>query len=220
MSATAGGRPCVVLLGHAEPERAAGALRDLGLDVRVAARAPARSPRDALAILVVEPDRTADLASTLRHARDVTGLPLLVLAARPDDDVLLQELSRPGEPGPRPVTVELACRIRAALRGEPAGRLTRGVLEIDVVGREVRVGGRVVGLAAREFDLLVFLASSPGRVFTRDEILRAVWPAPAHRHAPSTVTEHVRRLRRKLAVAPGLPQWLTTVRNVGYRFDA
>jgi DNA-binding response OmpR family regulator len=90
-------------------------------------------------------------------------------------------------------------------------------LEIDVRSREVKVGGRLVDLPAREFDLLVFLASSPRQVFSRTQIMAAVWSIDDGM-GTATVTEHVRRLRCRLEADRTRPRWIQTVWSVGYRF--
>ena len=74
-------------------------------------------------------------------------------------------------------------------------------------------------LAAREFDLLCFLASHPGQVFTRDQLMDAVWDFDAPMDA-GTVTVHVRRLRTKLEVDPSRPRYIKTVWGVGYKFES
>jgi DNA-binding response OmpR family regulator len=97
--------------------------------------------------------------------------------------------------------------------------LRYGLLEIDTGGREVRVDRQPVELSRREFDLIAFLASSPGHAFTRRELLDGVWHSSGEWQTPSTVTEHVRRVRLKLQTRPDLPRWLITVRGTGYRFQ-
>ena len=83
----------------------------------------------------------------------------------------------------------------------------------------MRVDQETVELSPREFDLITFLASSPGRAFTRMELLHAVWHSSVSLQTLSTVTEHIRRLRVKLHTAPDMPVWLVTVRGTGYRFQ-
>ena len=120
---------------------------------------------------------------------------------------------------------ELASRVRAVLRRTTKLRsnvLVFDELSIDVDARRVFVDGRGVELTAREFDLLVFLASSPRRVFTRAQLLENVWHSTDEWQDPATVTEHVRRLRTKLAPhdAEEHPRWIRTVRAKGYAFEA
>jgi DNA-binding response OmpR family regulator len=95
-----------------------------------------------------------------------------------------------------------------------------GRLVIDPRTREVTIDGKVVDTTAKEFDLLAFLAGSPRQVFTRDQVLEHVWDSRTDWQDPATVTEHVRRLRKKIEDDPDNPQWLKTVRGVGYRFDS
>jgi DNA-binding winged helix-turn-helix (wHTH) protein len=76
-----------------------------------------------------------------------------------------------------------------------------------------------IDLTRLEFDLLDTLASNPDRVFTRDQLLRAVWQSNADRQSPATVTEHVRRLRRTLGPNAASSAQIATVTGVGYRFE-
>ena len=118
------------------------------------------------------------------------------------------------------VPAELAARVRAVLRRLPnllAESLDFGSLQIDLRARRVSLAGEDVDMTAREFDLLVFLASNPGRVYTRHQLLTAVWHTSSEWQQQTTVTEHVRRVRLKLR--SGGHDWLQTVRGVGYRFD-
>jgi DNA-binding response OmpR family regulator len=92
-------------------------------------------------------------------------------------------------------------------------------LEIDRTSREVRVDGRLISLTAKEFDLLAFLAGSPRQVFSRAQLLNQVWSSSADWQDDATVTEHVRRIRRKVEADPDAPRWIVTVRGAGYRFE-
>jgi DNA-binding response OmpR family regulator len=83
----------------------------------------------------------------------------------------------------------------------------------------VTVGGEQAEMTAKEFDLLAFLAGSPRQVFSRDQLLHQVWGSSSDWQSDATVTEHVRRLRRKIEDDPDNPRWITTVRGVGYRFE-
>lgn len=117
---------------------------------------------------------------------------------------------------------ELAARVAAIFRrvdARPANEtLGSDVLEIDLRSRIVTVDGLAVDTTAKEFDLLAFLAANPGTVYTRDQLLTAVWRSSSEWQKEETVTEHIRRLRRKLVNA-SRKEWLQTVRGVGYRFD-
>jgi DNA-binding response OmpR family regulator len=118
---------------------------------------------------------------------------------------------------------EVVARVRAVLRRTAGGRsdpvvLDRGRIVIDTGRREVRVGGEPVRLTRTEFDLLAYLASSPGTTFTRVRLLEDVWDF-AWDGDSATVTVHVRRIREKIEVDPSQPRHLVTVWGVGYRFE-
>lgn len=128
------------------------------------------------------------------------------------DDVVVKPFS------PR----ELTTKMRALLRRRPdtsvgSPKLVFDDLVIDVGAREVTVRGHEVELPAREFDLLLFLASSPRQVFTRTQIMTHVWSVDDGL-GTATVTEHVRRLRSRIEADPAAPRWIHTVWSVGYRF--
>jgi DNA-binding response OmpR family regulator len=161
----------------------------------------------------------------LLHIRRSSEVPVLMLTGRGEEhDRILglklgadDYLVKPFSPA------ELSARITSILRrtrGNVDDRtLAFGDLIIDTVSREVRVEGTVVATTAKEFDLLAFLAASPRQVFSRDQILRQVWESSSDWQDTATVTEHVRRLRRKIEADPDNPRWLQTVRSVGYRFE-
>jgi DNA-binding response OmpR family regulator len=119
---------------------------------------------------------------------------------------------------------ELSARVESVLRRSrrptrPSGIVDYGGLRIDFFAREVEVDGRLVDLTPKEFDMLAFLAASPRRAFTRAQLLDHVWASSSDWQGEATVTEHVRRLRRKTEIDPDHPKWVTTVRGVGYRFE-
>jgi DNA-binding response OmpR family regulator len=117
---------------------------------------------------------------------------------------------------------ELNARVEAVLRRRNPGAgsqvLTHGEVTIDRDAREVRIEGRIVEFTPIEFDLLAFLAAHPRHVFSRAELLQQVWNSSSDWQVTSTVTEHVRKVRSKLADA-GTAPLIATVRGVGYRFD-
>jgi DNA-binding response OmpR family regulator len=118
---------------------------------------------------------------------------------------------------------EVVARVRAVLRRTDGGTsdpvvMDFGRIAIDTGRREVRVEGRVVRLTRIEFDLLAYLASSPGTTFTRARLLEDVWDF-AWDGDTATVTVHVRRIREKIESDPSEPKHLVTVWGVGYRFE-
>ena len=118
---------------------------------------------------------------------------------------------------------ELVARVDAVLRRaepspEQAAAIDLGWLVIEPGARRVTVHGEDVALTQREFDLLSFLARNPGHVFSRDQLMDAVWRFSFYTNT-STVTVHVRRLRAKIEPEPAEPRHLQTVWGVGYRFQ-
>lgn len=166
-----------------------------------------------------------------REIRKTSEIPIVILTARGDeiDRVLGLELGaddyvvKPFSPR------ELVARIKAVLRrtrkvgGEGEGKekdgvVARGNIRIDPESREVRVGEQAVQLTPREFDLLYYLAQSPGRAFTREQLLEHVWGYDFYGEA-RTVDTHITRLREKIARAAGTGQYIVTVWGVGYKFE-
>jgi two-component system phosphate regulon response regulator PhoB len=164
-----------------------------------------------------------DLLHELRRMSDV---PVVFLTARGHEIDKIAGLKmgaddyivKPFSPG------EVSARVESLLRRSrrptrPSGIADFGGLRINLVAREVEVDGRVVDLTPKEFDVLAFLAASPRRAYTRGQLLDHVWSSSADWQGEATVTEHIRRLRRKTEIDPDHPQWITTVRGVGYRFE-
>jgi DNA-binding response OmpR family regulator len=166
--------------------------------------------------------------SVLTELRRSGNIPVILLTARTEepDRVLGLELGaddyvvKPFSPR------ELAARVRSVLRRSSQAGVARTpeILEfdglvIDEQAREVVVAGSPVEMTPKEFDLVAFLAHSPRQVFSRGQLLEQVWDSSADWQDPSTVTVHVRRLRRKIEQDPENPRWITTVWGVGYRFE-
>ncbi|MBV8461747.1 MAG: response regulator transcription factor [Acidimicrobiales bacterium] len=176
-------------------------------------------------LVVLDLDRdggTADVLTKIRrrstvpvmvcsaHAAEADRVRLLNLGA---DDVIDKPYSMP----------ELEARLRAVLRrgsAAPTTTLDLGGLVIDHGTRTVTLGTDEVPMTRKEFDLLAFLATSPGRVFSREELLERVWGSTSRWQGCSTVTEHVRRVRLKIETDPENPRWIMTVRGIGYRFSS
>ena len=106
--------------------------------------------------------------------------------------------------------------LRVAAAAPPASGVRNGEIEILPVRREVRVAGQPLDFTALEFDLLLHFANHPGRVFSRTQLLDAVW-GYSHEGYEHTVTTHINRLRAKLEQDPMNPRVILTVRGAGYK---
>jgi DNA-binding response OmpR family regulator len=162
-----------------------------------------------------------------KRLRARSSVPIIMLTARDDelDKVLGLELGA-DDYITKPFSIrEFRSRIRALLRRAaappPEQRETDAIeldgLRIDPSRRSVEVHGRPVQLTYVEFELLRTLASRPGRVFSRQALLQALWGGSEYRE-PRTIDVHVRHLREKLEPDPGEPAYILTVRGAGYRF--
>ncbi len=161
-----------------------------------------------------------------RQIRMQSNIPIIMVTAKSEETDAVIGLSVGADDyvtkpfGPK----ELVARVKAVLRrvnappqlaGDP---LRFGQLVIRPDLRQVELGGKAIELTAREFDLLLFLASNRGHVFTRDELLDRVWDW-AYVSDGGTVTVHIRRLRQKIEPDPERPQYVKTVWGAGYKFD-
>ena len=160
------------------------------------------------------------------RARDAY-VPILMLTARSSEQERVLGLDTGADDYlTKPFSVvEFVARSRAILRrvhalndAPTSERLLRvRDLEIDLDRREARRAGQLLALTAREFDLLGYLASNPGKVYSRGQLLTHVWgmTCDAYEH---TVSSHINRLRAKLEPDPSAPRYLITVWGAGYRF--
>jgi two-component system, OmpR family, response regulator len=162
-----------------------------------------------------------------RRLRARSQVPIIMLTAKDDetDKVLGLEMGA-DDYITKPFSVrEFRSRVRAALRraGMLGGRpdadepIVAGEIEIDFERRSVTARGENAGLTYVEFEILATLAAAPGRVMTRESLLARVWGDSAYRD-PRTIDVHIRHLREKLERDPREPEYLFTVRGVGYRF--
>jgi len=160
-----------------------------------------------------------------RRLRVRSQVPIIMLTARDDevDKVLGLEMGA-DDYITKPFSVrEFRSRVRAALRragmtgAASEGSVVQGELEIDPESRRVLMRGEEVRLTYVEFELLHALARSPGKVFNRSALLERIWGDSSYRD-PRTVDVHIRHLREKLERDPRHPEYLLTVRGVGYRF--
>jgi DNA-binding response OmpR family regulator len=159
-----------------------------------------------------------------RRLRTRSQVPIIMLTAKGDeiDKVVGLEMGA-DDYITKPFSVrEFRSRVKAALRrGEMVGRgdepILAGDLEIDFERRSTALGGEPVQLTYVEFEILAALASAPGRVFTREMLLEHVWGDSTYRDT-RTIDVHIRHLREKIEADPKRPEYLFTVRGVGYRF--
>jgi len=164
-----------------------------------------------------------DGLDVIRAIRAAGTTPIVVVTARDTelDKLLGLELgaddyvTKPFSPR------ELVARVRAVLRrseraAEPADRIAVGSLVLDVPRLQVALDGRSIDLTPTEFSILATMARSPGRVFTRSQLLDAVHGI-AFESYERAIDAHVKNIRRKLEPEPGRPRYLLTVYGVGYR---
>ena len=163
-----------------------------------------------------------------RRLRAGSDVPIIMLTARGEelDKVLGLELGA-DDYITKPFSIrEFRSRVRALLRRASLARdsgpregevIEAGQLRIDPARRTVELAGEPVQLTYVEFELLRALAAEPARVFTREMLLRALWGDSAYRE-PRTIDVHIRHLREKLERDASEPEYILTVRGVGYRF--
>jgi phosphate regulon transcriptional regulator PhoB len=165
-----------------------------------------------------------ELCRQIRKSPVLGRIPVLFLTARSDevDRVLGLEIggddymTKPFSPR------ELIARVKAHLRREemdtePAA-LEIGPFRLDRTARRVFLADQELELTSTEFNLLEFFLGHPGRAYSRDQLLEAVWGEQRY-VTPRTVDVHVRRLRERIEEQPDTPRYLTTVRGFGYRFE-
>jgi DNA-binding response OmpR family regulator len=184
-----------------------------------------RDAYDALLLDLMLPDGDGlELTRELRADARLRRLPLLMLTARgePTDRIVGLELGaddylpKPFEPR------ELLARVRALLRraqpdAGPAEVLRFGRLEVDLGARQARLDGKACDLTSHQFELLVVLARSPGRVLSRDRIMDALKGHPMEAFDRS-IDVHISRIRAAIEDDPKAPQRVLTVRGAGYVF--
>jgi DNA-binding response OmpR family regulator len=165
-----------------------------------------------------------EICRQIRHSRSIAMTPVIFLTAKTSeadkiagldlgaDDYIAKPFS------PR----ELIARVKAVLRRFerplPPAVVTAGDIIIDNGAMTLTVRGNLITTTATEFRLLEYLARHPGRVFTRDQLLDAVW-RETHYVTPRSVDVYVRRIREKIEENPEEPRYLKTVRGAGYRFE-
>jgi DNA-binding response OmpR family regulator len=195
-------------------------------DGEEALRQFAEQPVDLVVLDIMLP--RLDGLEVCKRLRATSTVPIIMLTARDDelDKVIGLELGA-DDYITKPFSIrEFRSRVRALLRRsrvphgigeEPDELIEHDGLRIDVPRRVVEVRGEPVQLTYVEFELLRTLAGHPGRVFSRRMLLEALWKSADYR-VPRTIDVHVRHLREKLEAEPRAPEYILTVRGVGYRF--
>ena len=166
-----------------------------------------------------------ELCRILKNDPKTAGLPIIMLTAKGEevDRILGLEMgaddyiTKPFSPR------ELVARVRAVLRRSTEKPLTEkilkiGELEIDRERYTVSIKGKPIKLSATEFKLLLFLTERKGKVFSRGQLLDAIWRDEAFVE-PRTVDVHIRRLRSHIEEDPANPRYIKTMRGIGYLFD-
>jgi DNA-binding response OmpR family regulator len=158
----------------------------------------------------------------LKMIRAVSEVPVLVATARSEEEEIVRTLDAGADDYVvKPFSAaQLDARVRAVLRrgaaGEAAGPLRVGDLTIDAATREARIGDRLLELAPKEFDLLLYLAERAGEVVPKRELLAAVWREP-YGGSEKTIDVHLSWLRKKLGESAAEPRYLRTVFGVGVK---
>jgi DNA-binding response OmpR family regulator len=166
-----------------------------------------------------------DLCRHIRQTPALSATPVIFLTAKTAEADRVKGLELGGDDyitkpfSPR----ELVARVRSVLRSlrqapETIEVLRLGDLEIDASSMTVQAQGRNILTTVREFRLLEYLATHRGRVLTRDQLLDAVWKETPF-VTPRSIDVYIRRLREKIEADPRHPQYLKTLRGIGYRFE-
>jgi len=179
-----------------------------------------------LDVMVPEGDGM-DVCRRLRAHPMLNTVPIIFLTARAAENDRVRGLELGADDYiTKPFgTRELVARVRAVLRrSEPKAELAEATvlniedLQIDSAAMQLHVKGELVVMTATEFRLLDYLARHPGRMFSRDHLLDAVW-GDSRFVTPRSVDVYVRRIREKIEVDPETPRYLKTMRGAGYRFE-
>lgn len=158
----------------------------------------------------------------LRMIRSVSDVPIIVITARGADDVVVATLDAGADDYlTKPFSIaQLEARVRAQLRRRTTGSekttINVGNIEIDPGAREARLGGDLLNLSPKEFDLLKLLAEREGKVVSKRDMLAEVWREP-YGGSDRTIDVHLSWLRSKLGETASEPRYLRTVHGVGVK---
>ena len=160
-----------------------------------------------------------------QQIREFSSVPIIMLTAKSDDmDKILGLEYGADDYITKPFNIlEVKARIKAIMRRleskeKASGVMTFGELTLNGEYRRVYVGEREINLTGREFEVLEFLAATPGKVYSREELLHAIW-GKDYPGDVRTVDVHVRRLREKLESNPSEPRYVRTKWGTGYYFQ-
>lgn len=165
-----------------------------------------------------------EVCKLIRQSRDLAKIPIIFLTAKTAEEDRIRGLEIGADDyvvkpfSPR----ELVARVKAVLRRferPMSGSVSTPDFELDADAVTLTVRGQPASLTATEFRLLQFLGTHPGKVFTRDQVLDAVWRDMSF-VTPRSVDVYIRRLREKIEPDPEEPRYLKTVRGAGYKFEA
>lgn len=199
-------------------------VRHYGTPAEIIGDAERLSPALFLLDIMVPGGDGLDLCRKLRSHPALSTVPIIFMTARAaeNDRVLGLELGADDYITKPFSTRELVARVKAVLRRfeRPAGPsvISFDEIVIDAGAMQLKVRSELTTTTATEFRLLDYLARHPGRVFSRDQLLDAVW-GDARFVTPRSVDVYVRRIREKIEVDPENPRYLRTVRGAGYRFE-
>ena len=165
-----------------------------------------------------------DLCRRLRQNPVLSVIPIIFLTARATENDRVNGLDLGADDyitkpfGTRELTARVKAVLRRFERPSTPSIVKFEAIEIDASAMQLRVAGELVTTTATEFRLLDYLARHPGRVFSRDHLLDAVW-GDARFVTPRSVDVYVRRIREKIEADPEIPRYLKTMRGAGYRFE-
>jgi DNA-binding response OmpR family regulator len=164
----------------------------------------------------------------IRAIRKNLEIPVIIVSARDEDIDKIRGLdfgaddylTKPFSPA------EFVARVKSHLKryqrlkgdGDSYETILHKGLEINTASRQVLVNGRDVQLTTKEYELLVFLASHPNIVFTKDRLLDAVWGSGYYGDT-ATIAVHIQKVRKKIETDPALPLYIETIWGAGYRFN-